>query len=124
MVTMIPASAAAMKSQRSVSSQGKEMQLPAGMRSQLKTENTLIKALARAFRWKRMLESGEFASTAELAERECIAPSYMTRVLRLTLLTPDIVEAFLDGSQEPQVTLARVLEPFSMDWVKQRAHLQ
>ena len=57
-----------------------------------------------------MLESGEFATIAELAEREGIAPSYMTRVLRLTLLAPDIVEAILDGKQGPEVTLARVLE--------------
>ena len=76
----------------------------------------LVKALARAFRWKRMLESGEFATIAELAERERIAPSYMTRVLRLTLLAPDIVEAILDGKQGPEMTLARVLEPFPTEW--------
>ena len=67
-----------------------------------------------------MLESGEFATIAELAEREGIAPSYMTRVLRLTLLAPDIVEAILDGRQGSEVTLARVLEPFPMEWVDQR----
>jgi hypothetical protein len=90
----------------------KEMQLPEGATQPRRTDNTLVKALARAFRWKRMLESGEFATIAELAEREGIAPSYMTRVLRLTLLAPDIVEAILDGKQGPEVTLARVLEPF------------
>ena len=56
-----------------------------------RTDNTLVKALARAFRWKRMLESGEYATIAELAEREGIAPSYMTRVLRLALLAPDAI---------------------------------
>ena len=84
-----------------------------------RTDNTLVKALARAFRWKRMLESGEFATIAELAEREGIAPSYMTRVLRLTLLAPDIVEQILDGRQGPEVTLARLLEPFSEEWQAQ-----
>ena len=98
----------------------KEMQLPAGISQTPKTDSTLVKALARAFRWKRMLESGEFPTIAELAEREGIAPSYMTRVLRLTLLAPDIVEAILDGKQGPEVTLARVLEPFSMEWTEQR----
>ncbi len=88
------------------------------------TDNTLVKALARAFRWKRMLESGEFATIAELAEREGIAPSYMTRVLRLTLLAPDIVEAILDGKQGPEVTLARVLEPFPMEWEQQAVHFE
>jgi len=80
-----------------------------------------LTALARAFRWKRMLESGEFATIAELAEREGIAPSYMTRVLRLTFLAPDIVESILDGKQGPGVTLARVLEPFPMEWATQVA---
>ncbi|RBI67281.1 hypothetical protein DQW77_17735 [Roseovarius sp. TE539] len=97
----------------------KEMHLPEGAIQPHKADNTLVKALARAFRWKRMLESGEFATIAELAEREGIAPSYMTRVLRLTLLAPDIVEAILDGSQGAEVTLAQVLEPFSLEWKKQ-----
>ncbi|MCQ0971458.1 hypothetical protein MLD63_13620 [Paracoccus sp. TK19116] len=97
----------------------KEMQLPEGATQPRKTDNTLVKALARAFRWKRMLESGEFATIAELAEREGIAPSYMTRVLRLTLLAPNIVEAILDGKQGPEMTLSRLLEPFPMEWSSQ-----
>lgn len=98
----------------------KEMQLPEGAAHSPRADNTLVKALARAFRWKRMLESGEFATIAELAEREGIAPSYMTRVLRLTLLAPDTVEAILDGKRGPEVTLARVLEPFPAAWNEQR----
>jgi hypothetical protein len=88
-----------------------------------RTDNTLVKALARAFRWKRLLESGEFATIAELAEREGIAPSYMTRVLRLTLLAPDIVEAFLQGRQRPELTIARLLEPFTLHWPEQVGEL-
>ena len=98
----------------------KEMQMPEGTTQPRRADNTLVKALARAFRWKRMLESGEFTTIAELAEREGIASSYMTRVMRLTLLAPDIVEAVLDGKQGPEVTLARVLEPFPVDWDEQR----
>jgi hypothetical protein len=101
----------------------KEMQMPDGAAQPRRADNTLVKALARAFRWKRMLESGEFATIAELAEREGIAPSYMTRVLRLTLLAPEIVQAILDGRQELDVTLARLLEPFSLNWNKQREAL-
>jgi len=97
-----------------------EMQLPDGASSQRKIDNTLIKALARAFRWKRMLESGEFTTIAELAEHEGIAPSYMTRVLRLTLLSPDLVGAILEGRQDPEITLSQLLEPFSGDWQNQR----
>ena len=62
----------------------KEMQLPVGVRPDRKADNMLVKALARAFRWKRMLESGEFATVSELAARAGIAPTYMTRVLRLS----------------------------------------
>ena len=101
----------------------KEMHLPDGFRPDRKADNTLVKALARAFRWKLMLESGEFATIAELAEREGIAPSYMTRVLRLTLLAPDIVEAILERAQGPEVTLARVLEPMTVEWSEQPSNL-
>ncbi|WP_249200478.1 hypothetical protein [Thetidibacter halocola] len=97
----------------------KEMQLPQGSTQPRRTDNTLVKALARAFRWKRMLESGEFATIAELAEREGIAPSYMTRVLRLTLLAPDIVEAILDGRQPEAMTLQAVMTAFSVVWREQ-----
>ena len=97
----------------------KEMQLPDGAAPPQRVDSTLVKALARAFRWKRMLESGEFATIAELAEREGIAPSYVTRVLRLTLLAPDLVEAILDGQQGTEVTLARALGPFSVKWSEQ-----
>ncbi|MDX1820113.1 MAG: hypothetical protein R3197_04375 [Paracoccaceae bacterium] len=99
----------------------KEMQLPEGAEQARKPDNTLVKALARAFRWKRILESGEFASISELAEREGIAPSYMTRVLRLTLLSPDIVEAILVGSGHSRLTIARLLEPFPTCWEDQAA---
>lgn len=94
----------------------KKMQLPEGATQPRQTDNTLVKALARAFRWKRMLESGEFATIAELADREGIAAPYLTRVLRLTLLAPDIVETILDGQQGPRTTLEALREPFPADW--------
>lgn len=102
----------------------KEMQLPEGASQRRKPDSALIKALARAFRWKRMLVSGEFTTIAELAEREGIAPSYMTRVLRLTLLAPCIIEAILDGTQGPEVTLARLMQPLSLEWAAQGSSLR
>ena len=83
-------------------------------------DSALVKAIARAHRWQRMLESGEFSSITELAEAEKINRSYVCRMLRLTLLAPDVVEAILDGRQGPEGALARVLEPFPMKWEKQR----
>jgi hypothetical protein len=77
-----------------------------------RVDSTLLKALARAFRWKKMLESGQFTTITELAKHENLALTYMTRVLRLSLLAPDIVEMILDGRQPPEMTLAALLEPF------------
>ena len=62
--------------------------------------STLVKALARAWRWQRMLDEGQFASVRELAEAERIGLSYISRVLRLTLLAPDIIERILDGQAD------------------------
>jgi hypothetical protein len=76
--------------------------------------------MARAHCWKRMLESGEFASVKDLAAAEKINQSYLCRVLRLTLLAPDIVEAVLDGRQTLELQMDKLLKPFPMEWERQR----
>ncbi|WP_084861273.1 hypothetical protein [Salibaculum halophilum] len=98
----------------------KEIQMPEGATQPRRTDNTLVKALARAFRWKRMLESGEFASISELAEREGIAFTYMARLMRLSLLAPEIVDAIMEARQPESVTLANMMDPFPLDWKEQR----
>ena len=98
----------------------KEMQLPEGATHVRRIDNTLVKALARAFRWKRMLEAGEFATIAEMAEREGIASSYMTRVLRLALLAPEIVDAILDGRHPHTTCLEQFRAEMPVDWKTQR----
>ena len=85
-------------------------------------DNTVIKALARAFRWKRMLEKGAYSSVTELAEKENIGMSYLTRVLRMTLLAPDIIDAILDGRQGQGINLTTLAEPFPVEWTSQRRH--
>ena len=92
----------------------------AWMPSKPRRDDTLIKALARAHRWKRMLESGEHNSIADLAEAEKINKSYLSRILRLTLLAPDIVESILDGRQPKGLALADFMEPFPVEWERQR----
>jgi hypothetical protein len=78
----------------------------------------LVKALARAHRWRRLLEAGRFGTLAELADAERISRSYGCRVLRLTLLAPDIVKHILDG--RPTAGLAHFLKPFPVEWEGQR----
>jgi hypothetical protein len=100
--------------------------MPVGTQATVKAttpepDSTLIKALAPAWRWPRLLECGEYGTLAELADAERISRSYFCRVLRLTLLAPDIVEWILDGRST--VGLARVLEPFPAVWEQQRRTL-
>lgn len=103
----------------------KEMRLPSGVSApRARFDNTMIKAIARAFRWQRLLDSGEFATIADLAAHERIAAPYLTRLLRLTQLSPEIVEAILEGRQPPDLTLESLRAQFPMDWNSQRALLR
>jgi hypothetical protein len=79
-------------------------------------DNTLVKALARAFRWRRMLEDGSYSTIKELAAAEKINASYLCRVLRLTLLAPAIVEAILDGWQPEGMALPVLMEGVAVEW--------
>ena len=101
----------------------KEMQLPEGATQPRRTDSALVKALARAFRWKRMLETGEFVAIAELAEREGIAAPYLTRTMRLSHLSPDLVESILDGRQPRHLTLEVLRQPLPEDWTEQKRAL-
>ena len=64
-----------------------------------RVDSALLKALARGFRWRKLLETGHFATIQEIAEAENINPSYVSRLLRMKLLAPEIVEAILAGRQ-------------------------
>ena len=81
----------------------------------------MVKAIARAFRWREMLEDGTYATIAEIAVAEKINECYVGRVLRLTLLAPDTVEAVLNGRQPPEITLAVLMQRFPVGWKRQRA---
>ena len=83
-------------------------------------DTTLVKALARAFRWRRMIETGRYGTIDELAAAEKINSSYASRLLNLTLLSPDIVEAILDGRQPERMMLPGLMEPFPVEWNLQK----
>jgi hypothetical protein len=80
----------------------------------------LVKALARAFRYQRMLDEGRYASISEMAEAEKLDRGYMGRLLQLTLLAPDIVEAVLDGQVLSSPSLTTLLGSFPNTWAEQR----
>ena len=83
-------------------------------------DSTLIKALARAYRWKRMLDQGRYGSVSELATVEKLDRGYLGRILMLTLLAPDIVEAVLDGRQPADLCVHVLREGFPVEWGEQR----
>ncbi|TAK48150.1 MAG: hypothetical protein EPO23_08710 [Xanthobacteraceae bacterium] len=83
-------------------------------------DNAMVKAIARAFRWREMLETGQYQTIREIAKAEKINESYVGRVLRLTLLAPEIVEAILGGRQPTGLQLENLLRQFSVIWQVQR----
>jgi hypothetical protein len=89
-----------------------------------RVDSALTRAVVRAHRWRQMLESGEYASSAELAKAQKINDSYLSRILRLTLIAPDIIEAILTGRQPSTLQLDDLLKPLPAEWEGQRSVLR
>jgi hypothetical protein len=86
-----------------------------------RADPTLLKALARAFWYQRMLDSGKYTTIAEMAAGENLDRGYLGRLLQLTLLAPDLVDAIVEGRQGEGVTLPRLMESLPLEWNRQRA---
>ena len=102
----------------------KQIVVPAGAEDWLPRStapsNAIVAAMVKAHHWRALLEDGEFASAAELAKDSKVNESYLCRVLRLTLLAPDIVKAILDGRQPSTMELKDLLKPFPIEWRSQK----
>ena len=85
-------------------------------------DGTLVKALARAWRWQRMLDEGVYATVSEIGDAENISKSYVSRILRLALLAPGIVEAILAGNTDQALMLEELERPLPASWAEQREH--
>jgi hypothetical protein len=97
---------------------------PAWAPAPARVDDTLVRVLARARRWQRMIDSGHHATLGELAKAEGVAKPYLCRVVRLSLLATDIVEAILDGKQSRGIALETLLKPFPVEWGRQRDWLR
>jgi hypothetical protein len=86
-------------------------------------DGALVKALARAWRWQRMLDDGIHASVTEISEVETINKSYVSRILRLALLAPDIVEMIIAGRTDQALMLEKLEMPLPANWEEQRTRL-
>jgi|SRR4051812_5223113 hypothetical protein len=89
----------------------------------VRVDRALVKAIVRAHRWRDMLESGRYDTVRELAKAEKINESYLGRVLRLTLLSPAIVERILSGKQHSGLDVARLTTPLPLNWDEQERAL-
>jgi len=102
----------------------KVVTLPDGDRMQIRPwddkPTPLQLALARGHRWLAMLESGEVSSMKEIARREGVDDSYVSRMVNLTTLAPDIVAAILDETLPPEVTLFELAAGTPLLWEAQR----
>ena len=96
---------------------------PTAARSGTRADPALVKALARAFRYQRLLDEGRYVSISEMAAAERIERGYLGSLLRLTLLAPDIVEAILDGREPDDLAVPQLLDPVPADWSEQRQAL-
>ena len=105
----------------------KQVVTPAGATPWIPTssrvDNTIVKAVVRANRWRDMLESGRYSTIRDLAKDEAINESYLGRILRLTLLSPTIIEAILEGRQPATLELDDLLQQFPIEWDQQLGRL-
>lgn len=88
-----------------------------------RADPALVKAMARAFRYQRMLDQGLYESITEMAGAERLDRGYLGRLLRLPLLAPDITDAIINGQQPHPMGLSRLMEPLPGEWSAQRASL-
>jgi hypothetical protein len=86
-------------------------------------DNAMVKAVARGFRWQKLLENGTYSCLDEIAKAERISPSFISRIIRIASLAPDLVDAILDGRQPAHLTLKDLMCPFPVAWEEQRKFL-
>jgi hypothetical protein len=98
--------------------------VPSWAAARARIDNTMVKAMARAFRWRKLLETGVYNTVEEIAAAEKINTSYVSRILRMTLLAPEIIEMIIDGNQPLDLTTTKLMKPFPMEWNEQIRQLR
>ncbi|HEV7253605.1 MAG TPA: hypothetical protein VGN97_10985 [Mesorhizobium sp.] len=95
--------------------------MPQWAKPQPGVDEALVKTIAQAFLFQRLLDEGHYATIGDLARAKKLDPSFVARIVRLTLLAPDIVEAILDGRQSAAMQRQMLLHGFPREWAAQRA---
>ncbi len=85
-------------------------------RKEAKVDNSMVKAIARGFRWQRLMLNGAHNTIYDIAEKEHVSPSFVSRVARLATLSPRIVDTILEGKHPTNLTMKDLLKPFPAEW--------
>lgn len=86
------------------------------------TNSVLINAIAKAFYWAHLINTGVVKSGSEISAKENVEVSSVNELLRLTLLDPTIIESILTGTQPPALSIQWFTRhPLPVDWSSQRA---
>ena len=107
----------------------KEIVLPPGVAPVAESDDkdrsptSLALALARAFRWQEMIETGQFESNSDLARKLKLDQSYIARTIRLACLAPDLVEAIIDSQEPDGLSLRSLRRDLPLAWDEQRREL-
>ncbi len=88
-------------------------------RKEAKVDNSMVKAIARGFRWQRLMLDGVYNTIYDIAEKEKISPSFVSRISRLATLSPRVVEAIVEGKHPPHLTMKDLFRPFPAEWALQ-----
>lgn len=88
-----------------------------------KERSSLVNGVLRAYKWLDLLESGQVKTAKEIAKKEKLYHTYISTLLKVTILAPDIIEAILNGTQPPHLTLDDCTKPMPRDWASQRRQL-
>ena len=97
--------------------------LPGARSSKSPTQEPLLTALARAFHWQDLVDAGKYASISDLARALGLDRSYVSRIMRLALLAPEIVEAIVEGREPSGLSLERLVKGMPVVWAEQRERL-
>jgi hypothetical protein len=81
----------------------------------------ILKALGRAWAWRRRLETGEAATAGDIAKAERVTDRFVSRTMRLAYLSPEVLERLVVGREPPAISVLELIEATYLPWAKQAA---
>jgi hypothetical protein len=101
-----------------------KIERPQNSTAAIEVSESIARALAKAYRWRDLIENGQYDSITDLAKAQNVNQSYACRLFKLTLLSPSIIEAALDGRLPPRLGLNEIVKPLPAVWAEQHGQLQ